>query len=102
MKESDFQHNVIKDIKERFPGSIVMKTDPSYIQGLPDLLVLYGQKWASLEVKKSAKAAHRPNQDYYVESMNDMSYSAFIYPENREEIMNELSNYFCGSRSIQS
>lgn len=95
MKESDFQHSVIKDVKERFPGCMVMKTDPGYIQGVPDLLILYGSKWASLEVKKSEKAAHRPNQDYYVESMNNMSYSAFIFPENKEDVLNELSEYFC-------
>ena len=94
-KESKFQHDVIKEIEERFPGSIVMKTDPSYIQGIPDLLVLYGSKWASLEVKRSANETHRPNQDYYVESMNDMSYSSFIYPENKEVVLNELSEYFC-------
>ena len=93
-KESKFQHDVIKEIEERFPGSIVMKTDPSYIQGIPDLLVLYGSKWASLEVKRSANETHRPNQDYYVESMNGMSYSSFIYPENKEVVLNELSEYF--------
>lgn len=102
MKESKFQHDVITEIKKRFPGSIVMKTDSTYIQGIPDLLVLYGSKWASLEVKRSAKEAHRPNQDYYVESMNDMSYSAFIFPENREEILDGLSEYFCGTRIVQS
>lgn len=94
MKESKFQHDVIKELEERFPGSIVMKTDSSYIQGIPDLLVLYGSKWASLEVKRSANETHRPNQDYYVESMNGMSYSSFIYPENKEVVLNELSEYF--------
>ena len=94
-KENKFQHDVIKEIEKRFPGSIVMKTDPSYIQGIPDLLVLYGSKWASLEVKRSANETHRPNQDYYVESMNGMSYSSFIYPENKEVVLNELSEYFC-------
>lgn len=94
-KESKFQHDVIKEIEERFPGSIVMKTDPSYIQGIPDLLVLYGSKWASLEVKRSANETHILNQDYYVESMNGMSYSSFIYPENKEVVLNELSEYFC-------
>lgn len=93
-KENKFQHDVIKELEERFPGSIVMKTDSSYIQGIPDLLVLYGSKWASLEVKRSANETHRPNQDYYVESMNGMSYSSFIYPENKEVVLNELSEYF--------
>ena len=100
MKESDFQHDLIKEIESRFQGSIVMKADSSYIQGIPDLLVLYGSKWASLEVKRSAKEIHRPNQDYYVDTMNGMSYSSFIYPENKEDVLNGLSEYFCGTRSV--
>lgn len=94
MLENKFQSNLIKEIKARFPGCIVMKNDSSYIQGIPDLLVLYKDKWASLEVKRSATAKHQPNQDYYVDKMNDMSFSKFIYPENKEEILNELSKSF--------
>jgi len=94
MAESKFQKKLIKDIKERFPGSIVMKNDPNYIQGIPDLTILYKDKWATLEVKKDEKATHRPNQDYYVKEMNDMSFSAFIFPENEEEILNDLERSF--------
>lgn len=95
MKESKFQKGLIDEIKDRLPGCIVMKNDATYIQGIPDLVVLYQDKWASLEVKKSAQAVHQPNQDYYVDKMNDMAFSAFIFPENREEVMNGLFEYFC-------
>lgn len=88
--ERDFQAKLIKEIKSIFPGCIVMKTDPTYIQGLPDLLILHNDKWAALEVKRSANASKRPNQDYYVEKMDDMSYASFIYPENKEDILDEL------------
>lgn len=94
MLESKFQSDLIKDLKERFPGCIVLKNDPNYIQGIPDLLVLYKQKWASLECKKSADEKPRPNQPYYVERMNEMSFSSFIYPENKEEVLNELQSAF--------
>lgn len=94
MLESKFQSDLIKEIKGRFPECIVMKNDASYIQGIPDLLILSGDKWAALECKNSAKAKHRPNQDYYVEKMNNMSYSAFVYPENKEEVLNELGRSF--------
>ena len=67
-----------------------MKNDPNYIQGIPDLIVLHNSHWAALEVKKSSKAKHRPNQGYYVEQLNKMSYSSFIYPENEEEVFNDL------------
>lgn len=94
MNENVFQSKLIKEIKSRFPGCIVIKNDPTYIQGIPDLLVLHKDKWASLEVKKSAKASHRPNQDYYVNKMDEMSYSAFIYPENKEAILDEMGRLF--------
>ena len=94
MLENKFQANLIKEIKGRLPGCIVMKNDSSYIQGIPDLLVLHKNKWASLEVKKSAKAKRQPNQEYYVDKMNDMSFSRFIYPSNKEEVLNELFETF--------
>lgn len=90
MLESKFQRSLIDEIERRFPGAMVLKNDPTYIQGVPDLLVLWNNKWAALEVKKNATASHQPNQDYYVEKMNDMSFSAFIYPENKEEILNAM------------
>lgn len=98
MKESKFQHDLIKDIKERFPGSIVMKNDPNYIQGIPDLTILYKDKWATLECKNSSKASHQPNQDFYVSKMNDMSYSSFVDPESKGEVLNELEKIFCTRR----
>lgn len=89
-KESKFQKELINEIEARFPGCIVMKNDASYIQGIPDLTVLYKDKWAMLECKQHAKASHQPNQDYYVKKTNEMSYAAFVYPENKTEVLNEL------------
>lgn len=96
--ERDFQAKLIKDLKERFDGCIVMKNDASYIQGIPDLLVLYGDRWASLECKRSAKASKRPNQQYYVDKMDGMSFSRFICPENKEEVLDELEHSFKSNR----
>lgn len=92
--ESKFQAELIKDIQERFDGVIVTKLDSSHIQGIPDLLILYRDKWATLECKKNAKASHRPNQDYYVSTMDRMSFSRFVYPENKEEVLNDLQQAF--------
>lgn len=94
MLENKFQANLIKKLKKLFPDCFVLKNDPTYLQGVPDLLVLYKDKWAALECKKSANARHQPNQDYYVARMDDMSFSAFIYPENEEEVINELKHRF--------
>jgi hypothetical protein len=97
-KESVFQKSLIKEIRERFAGAIVTKLDSSHIQGLPDLLILYKDKWASLECKREEKASHRPNQDYYVNKMNEMSFSRFINPENKEEVLNEMAKAFQSGR----
>lgn len=94
MLENKFQAKLIKDLKIMFPGCIVMKNDSSYMQGIPDLLVLHNDKWASLECKKSANAKKQPNQEYYVGRMNEMSFSRFICPENMEEVLNELQQTF--------
>lgn len=94
MKESEFQANLKKELKAMFPGCIVTKLDSGDIQGIPDLLILWNDKWATLENKKSAKARKRPNQDYYVNRMNEMSFSRFIYPENKEEVLDELRKAF--------
>lgn len=89
-KENEFQKELIDDIKSLFPGCYVLKNDPDYIQGIPDLLILYKNRWAALECKRTKKSSHRPNQDYYVEQLNKMSYSSFVYPENKKEVLYEL------------
>lgn len=91
-KESGFQDKLRDDLKEMFPGCMIFKMDQ--IQGIPDLLILHKNKWASLECKKSAKAIRQPNQEYYVDKMNEMSFSRFICPENKETVLHELQQTF--------
>lgn len=90
--ERDFQAKLIKEIKELLPDCLVMKNDSSYIQGIPDLLILYEDKWACLEVKRSLNAKRQPNQDYYIEKMKGMSFASYICPENKEEVLNDLQS----------
>ena len=94
MLENKFQSNLIKELKKQFPGCIVLKNDSSYLQGIPDLSIFYEDKWATLEVKKSGTAKHQPNQDYYVNKMNKMSFSRFIFPENKDEVLTDLARLF--------
>lgn len=94
MLERTFQASLIKELKSRFPGCIVIKTDPNYIQGTPDLLVLYKDHWAALECKNSQKAKRQPNQAFYISYMKDMSFADFIWPENKEEILNAMETAF--------
>lgn len=90
--ESGFQDRLVENLKDLFPGCMVFKMDQ--IQGIPDLLILYKNKWASLECKKRAGAKKQPNQEYYVGLMDEMSFSRFIYPENKEEVLHELQQAF--------
>lgn len=90
MLEKDYQAKLIAKIKKRFPDSMIMKEDANYKQGIPDLIVLNKNNWAALEVKKSENASKRPNQEYYVNKMNSMSFASFIYPENEEDVLNAM------------
>lgn len=92
MLESEFQRNLIDELQSLFPDALIYKNETK--QGLPDLTVLYGKHWALLECKKSADASHRPNQDYYVQRADQMSFSRFIYPENKQEVLDELQQAF--------
>jgi hypothetical protein len=92
--ESKYQKELIRKLQDIFTGCIIVKNDPNYIQGIPDLLILYKDKWAALECKRNGKASHRPNQDYYVSKMEEMSFAAFIFPENEEFVLNRLKRYF--------
>ena len=93
MRERDFQRELICEIEDRFPECYVTKVE-SYIQGFPDLLILYKDKWAMLEVKASRTASHQPHQDDYIEDLNRMSFASFIYPENREDVLHDLEQAF--------
>lgn len=92
MLESQFQRELIQELKDLFPGALIYKNESK--QGLPDLTVLYGPHWALLECKREKNAKHQPGQDYYVNQANEMSFSRFIYPENKQEVLDELQQAF--------
>ena len=92
--ESKFQADLRKELHALFPGCITLKNDAAYLQGVPDIIVLYGDRYAMLECKKTKNSALQPNQEYYVDLFDRMSYAAFIYPENKEAILAELQQAF--------
>ena len=95
MRENRFQSELIADLKNKFVGCLVLKNDAGYLQGIPDLSVLYKGKWALLECKESAQAPHRPNQQFYIDWANKTGgFGRFIFPENKEEVLNELQSVF--------
>ena len=92
--ESKFQKDLMDEIRDLYPGCVIIKNDPNYIQGFPDWTILYKDKWAVLEAKREKKSPKQPNQDHYVDTLNAMSYSSFVYPENKEAVLNELRKTF--------
>lgn len=92
--ERDFQASLIKELREMFPECYIQKNNPNNQQGIPDLIILWNDKWATLEVKRSARELPRPNQKYFVSKFNGMSFASFIYPENKEEVLNALAEAF--------
>jgi len=99
MLENKFQSKLIKELKVLFPGCIVLKNDPNYIQGFPDLLILHKNKWAALEAKRSEEASRQANQEYYVEQLDNLSFASFICPENKQEVLNELQQSLSSGRT---
>ena len=92
--ESQFQKDLMDEIKATYPGCIVLKNDSGYIQGFPDWTILYGEKWAVLEAKRDKNAKKQPNQDHYVDILDKMSFSRFVYPENKDQVLRELKKIF--------
>lgn len=87
MRESQYQARLIRQLRSLFPGCVILKNDPEYLQGIPDLVIFYGDRWAMLEVKARARAPRQPNQDYYVQLLNEMSFAAFIDPSNEQDVL---------------
>lgn len=92
--EGDYKPQLIERIEARFPGCVILKNDEQFFHGIPDMLILYGDRWAMLEVKRGARARRRPNQPYWVEQFDRMSFAAFICPENEEDVLNDLEHAF--------
>lgn len=94
MLERDYQADLIKKLRRRFKGCVILKNDSEYLQGVPDLTILVENKWAMLEVKVSEDSSTQPNQEYYVNLLDNMSFSSFIYPSNEDAVMHDLKDYF--------
>ena len=93
-KENKFQADLVKEIKKRFPGAIVLKNDANYLQGIPDLTILWKRCWAMLECKKSSREIHQPNQDLYIQMADNLGFGRFIHPENKEAVLDEMERSF--------
>ena len=99
-----YANKLVKHLKTMYPDSTILRNDPNHIQGIPDITIINGDSWAALEVKKNATASHQPNQDYYVNKFNEgatVTRAWFIFPENEEEVLNELQSTFESDRQAR-
>jgi hypothetical protein len=94
MNEMVYQRRLIERLEGRFPGCVIFKPNPAELQGAPDLLILYGDTWAMLEVKMDNNSPVQPNQSYYIDMFNAMSFAAFINPRIEEEVLDALQSTF--------
>lgn len=94
MREAAYQNKLIRKLEKLIPGCFILKNDSSYVQGVPDLIILYSDRWAMLEVKRATSAVNQANQEYWVNRLNEMSFAAFIWPENEEDVLYELQRSF--------
>jgi hypothetical protein len=104
MLERDYQAGFIKRLRQRFPECVILKNDTSYMQGVPDLLLLWHDRWAILEVKPREPRSSEdfePNQEWYLEKFNEMSYAACVHPGNEEEVLNEIQSTFTARRQTR-
>jgi len=101
MRERDYQARLIKKLHRLFPGCVILKNDSEYVQGIPDLLILFKDKWGMLEVKSSKDSEVQPNQEYYVSLLSDMSFASFIWPDVEEEVLSALQRTFQSRRSAR-
>jgi hypothetical protein len=99
--ESPFKTGLIAELRNMFPGCVILINDPNYIQGIPDLLILWKAMWAALECKKARGAKRQPNQDYWVAMMDRMSFAAFIHPGNKEVVLGDLQHAFSSRRAAR-
>lgn len=97
-RESQFEHDLIEELLELYPGAVILKNNANFFQGIPDRLILYKDRWAAFEVKDRPTAKHQQNQDYYIDLFNKMSFAAFVYPQNKEWFLNELQQALRPSR----
>jgi len=97
--ENAYQSRLVRKLKRMFPGCEILKNDSGYRPGIPDLTIYWGPYWAMLEVKDAPRSRKRPNQDFYVNKMNDMSFAAFVCPENEEEVLAALQEAFASRGS---
>lgn len=101
MLESEYKRQLVSKIEDMLPGSVVLRNDANLRQGIPDLLVLYMDRWAMLEVKRSEREPYRPNQEYYLEKLGKMSFSSVIHPQNEEAVLHALQRQFQVGRTTR-
>lgn len=92
MTESRLQHLIIGWLKDKGAYVIKTKPQPGTPTGCPDIIALFGDRWAAIEVKKSENASFRPGQKptlAYLSAFN--GWLVFVcYPDNWPDVKQQL------------
>lgn len=91
-KESDFQRDFIKGLKDLGFKCIRVKASGNVNKSYPDYAIFYRFFWGWLEFKKFKDAEVQPGQKEKVEWANENSFGAFVYPENSQAMIDRLTN----------
>ena len=89
-RETKFKKMFKKKLKRLYPECIIVEADPTYFWSVPDVYFFLGSFWAALEFKRTEGSSRRPNQEYWVEVLDKMSFARFVYPGVEEEVLSEL------------
>lgn len=92
MTENQYQLMLIKEIRSWDQDIFVFPMDGGDYQGFQDILILYKDMYALLEVKMAEDSHRQPNQDWYVEYFSQHVFSSFIWPEIEREVLNDLQH----------
>lgn len=98
MREGRYESSVVHRLRAMYPGCVILKNDTRHLQGIPDRTIFYNDRWAMLEFKVEDGAPTQPNQKYYVDLLDEMSFASFIYPENEVEVLDDLQSTFLARR----
>lgn len=94
MLESEFKAALQFELRDRFPNCFLYKLDPNQRQGIPDLLILWHDRWGCLETKRGVTSTKQPNQEYFIDMFNKMSFAAFINPINYLDVLYDMERAF--------
>lgn len=91
--EREFQPKLNEEVKRRMPTCEIIRLDANKnYQGIPDFLVLCPEGWGIFETKRRPNSRKQPNQDHHIKRLSKIGFSAFINPDNMDEVLDDFQS----------